>query len=215
MIRVDPHIHTVYSKDGFVTARALIDVCIRRRIDCVAICDHNTIQGALQFKDEVPLKIIVGEEIDTSEGEMIGLFLRKMIPLGLSPGETVERIKGQNGLVYIPHPFDTYRRASISVDALNQIVNYIDIVEVFNSRSLFSDSNKKALQFAQKNGFAFAVASDAHSKYEIGNSYVEMGDFNTKEGFLENLRNAKLVTKRTSIFVRMWIKFLKTMHGID
>ncbi len=215
MIRVDLHIHTIYSKDGFITPRGLIDRCKKKRIDCVAICDHNTIQGALQFKDEVFLKIIVGEEIDTREGEIIGLFLKEEISSGLSLVETVKRIKDQNGLVYVPHPFDTFRKASISVNALNQIFSYIDIVEVFNSRSLFSKSNKKALQFGKKNGFVLAVGSDAHTRYEIGNSYLDMEDFDTKEDFLENLKNAKLVTKRTSIFIRIWIKFLKILHGID
>jgi hypothetical protein len=215
MIRVDLHIHTVYSKDGFITPRELIYRCKKKRIDCVAICDHNTIQGALQFKDEVPLKIIVGEEVDTSEGEVIGLFLKKEIFSGLSPTETIEEIKEQDGLVYLPHPFDAFRKATLTADALNQIFKDIDIVEVFNSRNLLSKSNKKALQFGKRNGFALAVGSDAHTRYEIGNSYLEMEDFEVKEDFLENLKNAKLVTKRTSIFVRMWIKFLKMLQGIE
>ena len=215
MIRADPHIHTIYSKDGFITARGLIHRCKKKGIDCVAICDHNTIQGALQFKDEVPLEIIVGEEVDTRGGEIIGLFLTEEIPPDLSPVETVKRIKEQNGLVYIPHPFDTFRKATIGADALNQIFNHIDIVEVFNSRSLFNKSDKKALQFCKKNGFIVVVGSDAHTRYEIGNSYLEMEDFDTKEDFLENLKNARLVTKRTPIFVRMWIKFLKILHRID
>jgi len=215
MIRVDSHIHTIYSKDGFITVRGLVHRCKKKGIDCVAICDHNTIQGALQFKDEVPLKIIVGEEVNTSEGEIIGLFLREEIPPGLSPVETVKRIRNQNGLVYLPHPFDSFRKATITARALNQIFKDIDIVEVFNSRSLFGKSNKKALQFDKKNGFALAVGSDAHTRYEIGNSYVEMKDFDSKEDFLKNLKNAKLVTKKTSIFVRIWIKFLKVLHEVD
>lgn len=214
MIRIDPHVHTIYSTDGLITSKDLVYECNKKGIDCVAICDHNTIHGALKFKEEINLKIIVGEEINTREGEIIGLFLKEEISSGLSPAETIIRIKDQGGLIYLPHPFDTWRKSILSANALSQIFNQIEIVEIFNSRSLLKRCNNEAFQFCKKYGFFPAVGSDAHTKYEIGNSFLEMDDFDSKDDFIINIKQAKLFTKKTSILMRLWIKFLKSSYAI-
>ncbi len=72
--------------------------------------DHDTIEGALRLKELSDLPVIVGEEIMTAQGELIGLFLREPVPPGMSAVETVEAIRGQGGLVYLPHPKDPFRR---------------------------------------------------------------------------------------------------------
>ncbi|RLC74880.1 MAG: hypothetical protein DRI61_15875, partial [Chloroflexi bacterium] len=105
MIKADLHVHTIYSKDAFLTLRNLISVAIYKKIKCIAITDHNEIRGALKLRKIAPFKIIVGQEIMTSEGEIIGLFLSNRIESGLSPEKTIEEIRKQGGLVYLPHPF--------------------------------------------------------------------------------------------------------------
>jgi len=215
MIKLDMHIHTKYSKDGFLTADQLVRSCRKKGLNSIAICDHNTIKGALQFKDEVNVKIIVGEEIETEQGEIIGLFLKDEVPSGLSILETIEMIKEQGGIVYIPHPFDNFRKATIDITVLEKIIDKIDVIEVFNSRTLFNQANEIALKFAKEHNITPAVGSDAHTKYEIGNSYIEMEDFSTKEEFLKSLKNARLFTQRTPLFGRLRAKTMKILSGMD
>ena len=107
-------------------------------LNCIAITDHNTIVGALEVQRIAPFKVIVGEEIGSSEGEVTGLFLKEEVPRGLPPVETARRIKSQGGLVSIPHPFDRFRRGVISRRGLDDLLPYVDIVEVFNSRNNLS-----------------------------------------------------------------------------
>jgi hypothetical protein len=215
MIRLDMHIHTKYSKDGFLTANQLVRACRKKGLNSIAICDHNTIKGALEFRDKVDVKVIVGEEIETERGEVIGLFLKNEVPSGLSVLKTIEMIKEQGGLVYIPHPFDGFRKSAIDIIVLKRIVDKIDIIEVFNSRTLFHHANEDALRFARENNILPAVGSDAHTEYEVGNSYMEMEDFNTKEEFLKSLKNARLFTQRTPLFGRLRAKTMKILSGMD
>jgi hypothetical protein len=215
MIKIDMHVHTKYSSDGFIDAEQLIKQCQKKSIDCVCITDHNTIKGALEFKDKVNVKIIIGEEIETGQGEIIGLFLKDEVPSGLSILETIEMIKEQGGLVYIPHPFDGFRKLAIDIIVLKRIVDKIDIIEVFNSRTLFHHANENALRFARENNILPAVGSDAHTEYEVGNSYMEMEDFSTKEEFLKSLKNARLFTQRTPLFGRLRAKTMKILSGMD
>jgi hypothetical protein len=192
-----------------------MEQCKRKGIECVGITDHNTIEGALKLKEEVSIRVIVGEEIKTEHGEIIGLFLKNEVPSGLSILETIEMIKEQGGLVYIPHPFDNFRKATIDITVLEKIIDKIDVIEVFNSRTLFNQANEIALKFAKEHNIIPAVGSDAHTKHEIGNSYIEMEDFSTKEEFLKSLKNARLFTQRTPLFGRLKTKTMKIISGMD
>ncbi len=197
MIRVDLHIHTHYSKDSLLSFEAIIAACQRRGIGCVAITDHNTIAGALAFKRVAPFPVIVGEEIQTTAGEIAGLFLSEEIPKGLSPQETIDRIREQGGLVYIPHPFGRARRSRLRREVLEEIVPQIDIVEVFNSRTLLKQDNERAMRFAQEHDLPCGAGSDAHTAYEIGRAYVEMEEFQGEEEFLRNLAQGRIVGQLT------------------
>lgn len=209
------HIHTKYSKDGFLTANQLVRSCRKKGLNSIAICDHNTIKGALEFKNEVNVKIIVGEEIETEQGEIIGLFLKDEVPSGLSVLKTIEMIKEQGSIVYVPHPFDGFRKSMIGITVLERIVDKIDVIEVFNSRSLFMQANENALRFAKQHNIIPAVGSDAHTEYEVGNAYIEMEDFSSNDEFLTNLKSARLFTRRTPPFVRVKVKTMKILRGID
>lgn len=159
-----------------------------------------------------PFKVILSEEIKTSRGEIIGYFLRERIPKGLSPAETVRAIKSQGGLVCIPHPFDRFRGSRLKLEAMLEILPDIDIIEAFNARTTLIRDSAKAKSFAEKYRLAVSAGSDAHVLQEIGQTYVEMPPFETKEEFLESLRRGKIVATRSNPWVHLasgWSKIKK------
>ncbi|MBU2589458.1 MAG: histidinol-phosphatase [Nanoarchaeota archaeon] len=190
-MKIDFHIHTKYSPDSFTSLELLKKIFDKKDLVPV-ITDHNTIKGALKFK-KMYGDCIIGEEIKAKEGEVIGLFLNEEIPRGLSIFETIERIKEQGGLVYLPHPFDKARKG---VGKLNVKA---DIVEVFNARVIFQKFNREAQSYAFKNNLLMASASDAHFAKHVGYSYIELDNFYGKSGLLRSLRKAKLVRRKTPI----------------
>ena len=108
-VRVDCHLHTVASGDAVTTLDQLAERVARNRIDVVCITDHNTVCGALALRDRLPVRVVVGQEVKTSVGEIIGLFLTECVPHGVKPAEAAARIHDQGGLVYVPHPYDPMR----------------------------------------------------------------------------------------------------------
>ena len=204
MLRVDLHMHTHFSPDSLVSPESLVARCQKVGLSCIAVTDHNTTEGARVVKDIAPFLVIVGEEVRTSEGEVTGLFLTETIPEGLSIGETARRIKDQGGLVSIPHPFDRFRGEVISRRGLDEVVQYADIVEVFNARNNLSADDRKALDFAREHGLLTSGVSDAHTTMELGRTYVEMPDFDgTPEGFKLALAQGKIVGRRTSPLIHV------------
>ena len=201
LIKADLHVHTCYSPDSTASLKDIIEYTQRAGIDCLAITDHNTIAGALRMKQLAPFHIIVGEEIMTSAGEIIGYFLKEEIPPGLSPEETISRIKSQGGLVCVPHPFDIFVRTPLQSQERDKLLPQIDIIEVFNSRSLFLSFSTKARNFAQKHNFLASAGSDAHTPGEIGKAYVEMPDFNGPEEFKLALKQGKVHGERTNPWI--------------
>ena len=204
MLRVDLHMHTHFSPDSLVSPERLVARCQKVGLSCIAVTDHNTTEGARVVKDIAPFLVIVGEEVRTSEGEVTGLFLTETIPEGLSIVETARRIKDQGGLVSIPHPFDRFRGEVISRRGLDEVVQYADIVEVFNARNNLSADDRKALDFAREHGLLTSGVSDAHTTMELGRTYVEMPDFDgTPEGFKLALSKGKIVGRRTSPLIHV------------
>jgi predicted metal-dependent phosphoesterase TrpH len=183
--------------------------CREMGITCAAVSDHNNVDGAYAVQKIAPFKVIVAEEIRSSEGEIIGLFLQDTIRRGLSPEETVAQIRRQGGLVLVPHPFDRFRRSKISYEALQRIVHDIDIVEVFNSRTTFGRDDERALHFAERYGLLKSAATDSHSPGEIGHAYVEMEDFDGPREFLHNLAAARVVGRHTPWFRHMVSTYAK------
>ncbi len=221
MLKTDLHLHTAYSLDCSVSLEEMIEACQKKGINCVAITDHGNITGALKMKAIAPFKVIVGEEILTTEGEVIGFFLREGVPSGLSPEETIQRIKAQGGLVSVPHPLDRMRLSALRRDTLRRITPQLDILEVFNSRTPLYQDSERASAFAHRNGLPAAAGSDAHTVEEIGNAYVEIPDFNGPEEFLNSLRHGKIVGERSSFVVhiastyfRLVTKFKRGVSGV-
>ena len=179
----------------------VISRCLETGINCIAIADHGTAEGALKMQDIAPFPVIVAEEILTPHGEIMGMFLKETIPSGLSVEQTISRIKAQGGLVCIPHPYDRLRRSALSNRLPEELAEQIDVVEVFNARSLFPWASAKARMLAEKYSILKSAGSDAHTPQEIGNAYVEMPEFNGKDDFLKALAAGKIFGRRTNPLV--------------
>jgi len=168
------------------------------------------------MRDIAPFPVIVAEEIMTPHGEIMGMFLKQTIPSGLSVDKTIAQIRSQGGLVCIPHPFDMLRQSALRSNILEEIAEQIDIIEVFNSRTLLPKNSAKALAFALKYGIPKSAGSDAHTLYEIGNAYVEMPEFNGKDDFLQALEKGKISGHMTNPFIHFasaWTKLRKRRRG--
>jgi len=201
------HIHTNYSKDASLTIEKLAKIIPQQKIDCLIVCDHNTILGAQKLAQSLPCKIIMGEEIAAKEGEIIGLFLKKEIPKNLSIEETIAEIKKQNGLVCLPHPFDRLRKKALKKEIIEKYIDRIDIIEIFNGRTMFVRDNQKAKEFALQNHKLGIVGADAHLSCEIGLTFFEIANFNSPGDFLDKLKKAQFYTRRASVLVH-FITFL-------
>jgi predicted metal-dependent phosphoesterase TrpH len=166
--------------------------CRQLGLSAIVLTDHDGIAGAQSLVD-ASQPTIIGEEILTSEGELIGLFLKTAVPKGLSPEETVAAIKEQGGLVYLEHPYDTTRR-NLREEAIERIAGHIDVVEVLNGRSQ-PEANRRAEDLRSTLGVPGGAGSDAHTLGEIGSVYVEMEAFDGPHDFLAKLRNGHVVTR--------------------
>ena len=177
MMRLDLHCHSEASSDCRTPLIEIPKRCLARGISVQAITDHNQIWGAQLLqemtRDLAGLTVILGEEVSTREGEVIGLFLKECIPAGLSPEETVERIKAQGGLVLLPHGFDPLKRHRLSAAALARIGTQIDIVESFNARISRPRWNRAAATWAAARKLPKSAGSDAHTLADVGDAWVQ------------------------------------------
>ena len=192
--KIDLHTHSIISHDGGISKKQykqILDVGI---LDCIAITDHNQTGLAKALNDELGPRIIVGEEIKTLDGEIIGLFLTKTISPGLTVQETVSQIKNDGGLVYIPHPFETGRH-SLQEEGLKTIIKDVDIIETFNGRGILRGKHKKAHDLAMDEKLAKAASSDAHCKIGIGVTFSITKKFPTKESLAKLLIEGELQKK--------------------
>ncbi len=204
MIRADLHSHSQASPDGSLSLSDYRQALSSGRLDCIAITDHNQIEFALAAQAALGTAIIVGEEITTTKGEIIGLYLQRAIPAGLSIATTVEKIHEQGGLVYIPHPFETVRKG-ISLESLQAIAEAVDIVETYNGRSLQNHS-KQAEQWAKNHQKAGASSSDAHGPIGWGKTYTILKTMPGRDSLVTLLTEGVLATHSTGIIGRLYPK---------
>lgn len=197
--KLDMHTHSEYSSDSKLSLKK-IELFLEKHPDFgIILSDHNELGGALELEKSCPGRVIAGEEIKTESGEVTGLFLKERIPAGKSVTWTLDAIIAQGGLVYVPHPADRLRTSRLTPEALKDVIKRADIIEVFNSRNVFGADDRKAAELAKEYGLAEGCGSDAHTLWELGNSYMQFTDaFElAPDGLLDALKDAKPVTKRT------------------
>lgn len=170
-MKYDLHVHSKYSSDGYLDPKQIVRTAQKKGLSGVAITDHGTIKGGLETKkfETSDFKVIVGSEINSHRGEVIGLFLEEDIKSNIF-SEIVQEIKDQNGIVIIPHPFDNLRGNGVKPNKGD--IPLIDCVEVFNSRCLLEKYNLKAHEFAKVNKLKITAGSDAHFANEIGKAGI-------------------------------------------
>lgn len=210
-ILADLHMHTSYSSDCKTTPAELLAACEESGLKTIAITDHNTIEGALEVAKLAPrgIQVIIGEEIKTTRGEIIGLFLSEEIPKGLSLDETIARIKGQKGLVYVPHPFDPLHKTP-TYETLARNAADIDIVEVYNPRITFTSFNQRAQRLALKYDIPGAAGSDCHVVEGIGTAMISLRLFKGPGELLVSLREADIIRSKVSPIILHSLKLLKS-----
>lgn len=190
MIKIDLHTHSIISPDGGISEFEYTKILEKKILDYIAITDHNETKFAQKLKERLGKQIIVGEEITTTDGEMIGLFLKTTISAGLSALETAKKIHEQGGLVYIPHPFETIRQG-IQKDVLEAMTDHIDIMEIFNGRGKWRGKAKEAEIFSQQFHVSPAASSDAHGYKGVGKTFSLIGEIPTKQNLVQLLHRGK------------------------
>ena len=213
-MRVELHLHTQASKDSLVKPGKLLAHCQKIGIDKFAVTDHNVIEGALALKSMAPETVIVGEEIATAQGELIGYFMLEWVPPGLTPMETIERLRAQGAVVSVAHPFDSVRSQHWEEEELLAIAPYVDAIETFNARCLSQGPNQRAVAFAREHGLRETVGSDAHSLWEVGRASLLMSDFEDAESFRSALAGARQETRLSPAFVHFFSRYAVTVKRV-
>ena len=188
--RVEFHCHTIFSKDSLTRPAALVEACRRKGIDRVIVTDHNSIAGARAAQAIDPERVIVGEEIMTTRGEILAAYVTEEIPAGLTPQETIRRLKDQGAFISVSHPFDTQRKGGWKEPDLLEILPDVDAIEVYNSRCMNPGFNRQARQFADRHNLAGTVGSDAHVTFELGRSVLLLEPFDGPDRLRKVIRRA-------------------------
>ncbi len=209
---VELHSHTMWSKDCLMSYETIIQKCKERGVDRIAITDHNTAEGALRMQQIAPELVIVGEEIMTTEGEILAYFVQETVPAGLTPDETIRRLRDQGAVISVSHPFDRLRKGAWEEPQLRRLIGLVDAIEIFNARCLYAEDNEKALAFATEHKLLGTAGSDAHSTPEYGMSMTVMKPFHDASEFLLNLQEANYIKRLSPFYVHgfsttaKWIK---------
>jgi len=219
VLRVEFHCHTIYSKDSLTRPRDLVDTCRRKGIDRVVVTDHNTTQGARAAHALDPELVIAGEEIMTTRGEILAAFVSEEVPMGLSPQETIRRLKNQSAFISVSHPFDRWRSGGWQKPDLLEILPQVDAIEVYNSRCMNPRFNRQARAFAETHNIAGTVGSDAHAAFELGRSVMLLEPFEGPNGLRELIRTGIPQVRWSPPWFHVTSRYAsiykKVTHGLD
>jgi predicted metal-dependent phosphoesterase TrpH len=212
---LDLHCHTSASFDSLASPEAVVRAAAARGLTHLAITDHDGIEGALQARDlasreALELTVLVGQEIRSRDGDLIGVFLDEMVPAGLSAAETIDAVRAQGGLVGIPHPYDRTRGSSVirggdREPTLEAIAARVDWIEAWNARVMVGSGNQRAAELAARLGVPGVAVSDAHTVMEVGiAATVVSGDPASPDGLRSALAGEReLVMGRGSGYARL------------
>ena len=195
---VEFHSHTIYSRDSLTRPERLVETCRRRGIDRVVVTDHNTIAGALAAQKLNPERVIVGEEILTTRGEILAAFVTEAVPAGLEPREVIHRLREQGAFISLAHPFDPLRE-HWSLSEVLEMIPLLDAIEVFNARALWPWANRRARDFAREYGLPGTVGSDAHAAFELGRALMTLPQFDGAEELRKAIVQARVEIRRSPL----------------
>jgi predicted metal-dependent phosphoesterase TrpH len=217
---IDLHCHTSASPDSLADPVSVARTAAARGLTHLAITDHGTLDGARRARDAAPdgLTVLIGEEIRTTSGDLIAVFLERPVPAGLRLEDAVAAIRDQGGLVGLPHPFDRYRGSLLAGDpeATSRVAALVDWVETHNARVLGGGANDRAAEFAGAAGLPGVAASDAHSTLEVGVAYsILAGEPSTPSGLLAALPPLEIVPGRAAYAVRLVTPVAKLVHAVE
>ncbi|MBM3151915.1 MAG: histidinol-phosphatase [Chloroflexi bacterium] len=204
---VEFHSHTIASMDSLVRPASLLAACRRKGIDRIVVTDHNTTGGAQAAFELDPQRVIIGEEIMTTRGEILAAFVVEEIPPGLTPAETIRRLRGQGAFISVSHPFDRLRSGSWAPADLLEIAPLVDAIEVFNSRSMLPSANRRAQAFANQHGLPGTAGSDAHSTWELGRSLLSLPPFEGADGLRAAIREAEMQSRMSPPWVHLLSRY--------
>jgi predicted metal-dependent phosphoesterase TrpH len=199
MIRIDLHTHSEASIDGGLSPENYADILREEKLDVIAITDHDRIDFAQGLQKALGEdRIIVGQEISTTDGDIVGLYLKEKIEPGLTAQKAIDAVKSQDGLVYIPHPYEKVRHG-IKKDVLLEIIDKVDIIEAHNGRSMSKKTGVELETLGIKNDIAICGSSDAHGKRGIGYTYTTIDSKPTRKTLAGLLKNGTIVAKRPQL----------------
>jgi len=215
-IRFETHCHTIYSRDSLTQPAALLAACRRKGIHRIAITDHNTIAGALAAQRIDPERVIVGEEIMTTVGELLAFFVTEEVPPRLEPLEAIRRLRDQGAFISVSHPFDCARIGQWPATVLEQIAPYIDAIETFNARVFSAETNRQAQEFALKHNLPGTAGSDAHTLRELGRAVLRLPAFDDPASLRRALPQAEFQARLSSPLIHLtsrWAVWVKKQRG--
>jgi len=207
MIKTEFHCHTTYSNDSTVNLQDLVIACENKHIQKLVVTDHNTISGAIQAQKLDPHRFIIGEEILTQQGELLGIFIKEEIPQGLSALKTIELLRSQEAFISVSHPFDPFRAGHWEMTDILDIVSSIDAIEVFNSRCFVPRFNTRAREFSHHNKLLGTVGSDAHSIIEIGKATLTLPNFDDTPSLKYALTMAQPHVRLSGLWVHFYSRY--------
>ncbi|HKR82045.1 MAG TPA: PHP domain-containing protein [Candidatus Saccharimonadales bacterium] len=214
MFKIDLHTHSYGSPDGGLRMRHYQRALDEGMLDFIAVTDHNRIDVAQELQAALGQQIIVGEEINTTAGEIIGLYLQENVPAGLSPEETVKRIKKQGGLVYVPHPFETVRKG-VPEHVLKKLAKDVDILEVHNGRAVFQNHSSRASAWVKNNDCVGASSSDAHGFRGWGKTYSCIEGKPTRDNLVKLLSAASYAVHAPGVIGLLYPKLNRAKSRFD
>lgn len=214
MPSVEFHCHTDVSRDSLTRPAELVAAARRKGIDRVVVTDHNTIAGALMARALDPERVIVGEEIMTTRGEILAAFVSEEIPAGLSPQETIRRLREQGAFISVSHPFDRWRSGGWRKEDLLEILPLVDAIEVYNSRCMLPQFNRQARRFAEEHNIPGTVGSDAHAAFELGRSVLLLEQFEGAEGMRRVIRGGIPQTRWSPPWTRLASRYASLFKAL-
>ena len=207
LLTADLHCHTCRSKDSLMLPGRLLAICRRKGIDRLAITDHNTTAGAREAAELDPERVIVGEEIMTTRGELLAYFVQEEVPPGLTPEETIIRLRGQGAFISVSHPFDRLRAGGWVEADLRAILPLVDALEVFNARTWGPRANRRAANLASEARLLQTAGSDAHAYSEVGRTLLHLPPFGDAPGLRQALMRSRITARGSSPLVHLLSRY--------